>query len=202
MNNDNQNGWFEDYGVFFVIGVVVLFFFWNFLLSNQRKADELEGNYETIEYVIEDIDERISGLYIASKDANENILSECTWQEENLGGNIGTVCSNNAYDPYNSDFESFDDTYNVDSYIYLEMLDNGEIIDNVLAFLLEDANSIYNEILIEANSMVDSLDEQCNWIEDNIDEEIADYCYNTTYEYKSANFSSSPFNINDYGSLY
>lgn len=185
MKDDNSSVW-GVIGVIVVVGIII----WSVVSGSQQqqKADHTA----TIENAVTDINSQIDDLYSSAKDTASAIDDECSWQSDELSGNIGDVCSSNT-GQYALDSGS---DYALDEDTYISMLDDGTSIDDVMSQLVDDANANYDKIIDTMDSMTSALNDQCSWIEDNIDDEIASECYDAgdDFDYDSR----SPFDTYDY----
>ena len=187
MNDDKSNAW----GVIIVIALVV-FFGWSFISNSQEQKKS--NDTATIQDAVLDINSRIDDLYSTATDTTSAIEDECSWQADELNGNIGDVCSNNTG---NYALDSGSD-YALDEDSYVAMLDDGTPVDDIVAELVDDANTNYEKIIDTVELMVSALNDQCSWIEDNIDDEIAWECYDAGDDFDYDGSSSRPFETYDY----
>lgn len=178
------------YGVFGVI-VVVALVGWAFISNAQQQ--QKERNTETVSSAVSDINYKIDELYSSATDTYSSIEDECSWQADNLSGNIGDVCSNNTVESYTIESE---DEYQLDEADYASIIDQGDSIDSIIEQVVSDANDRYNKLLDTTNSMVSALNDQCDWIENNIDDSIASECYDAGSAFEG--YSESPFDAYDY----
>lgn len=164
--NDNN-------GAYGIIGVVVVVALVGWALvsnSNQQK----EANLEIVSSAVSDINNEINELHTLGSDVYGNIDDECTWQANELSGNIGDVCSNNTTGSHSLDGSS---SYEISETTYTSMLEDGSTIEDVVTEMVSDANDNYAKIVDTMDALTTAFEEQCSWIEDNIDDGIAGECY-------------------------
>ncbi|OGL22154.1 hypothetical protein A2707_02325 [Candidatus Saccharibacteria bacterium RIFCSPHIGHO2_01_FULL_45_15] len=193
--NSNES-WIEKNIGIVIAGAVIIFIGWALISSSSQTNSASTEDYSTVESAVDEINAKIGSTYKTGEETYYKVEEECVWQEENLSGNIGTVCGNNAHDPYTEDYRYPSPEVDVSS--YTTMLDDGSTVEEVINKLVEDSNSKYNEVLSKVNNMVSALDDQCDWVASNIDDEIGDHCYDTTSEFKSGDYQESPFTASEY----
>lgn len=177
MNNNDGA-----YGIIGVI-VVVALIGWAFISNSSQQK---EANLETVSSAVSDINNQIDELHTLASNIYGKIDDECTWQANELSGNIGDVCSSNTTNSYSLDDRS---SYGIHETTYTSMLEDGSTIEDVVSEMVDDANANYAKIIDTMDGITSALDDQCSWIEGNIDDEIASQCYDAgdgfDYEWRS-----------------